>query len=256
MGQPIVLLHGVGLDASIWDSVIAALTDGGQVDADSVVALDLPGHGDRPPLDSPVGLAELAGDVVGRLPGDPGEPVHLVGFSLGSLIAQYIAVHCPERVSSLTCVSSVCARTPEESAAVRQRLNTAAEDFPLSANRALERWFPDDAGLPDAPALRERTRRILLANDVDSYLHAYRVFAEGDRDLADDLHRIDVPVLAVTGELDPGSTPGMSHRIAERIPGTPVHVIGGARHMVPDTHPEDVAALIRENVGRAADLRR
>lgn len=254
MGYPIVLLHGVGLDASIWNAVMSTLTDSEGADIGSVTALDLPGHGGQPPLTSPTSLVELAADVVERLPGNPGEPVHLVGFSLGSLIAQYMAVHYPARVASLTCVSSVCARTDEETAAVLQRLDTAAVDFPQSAQKALERWFPDEPGTPDAPALRTRTRQILLANDVSSYLHAYRVFAEGDKELEPELHRIGIPVLAVTGEFDPGSTPEMSRRIAERIPGTPVHIISGARHMIPDTHPNRLAALIRQNVDRTTEL--
>ncbi|MGP9722467.1 alpha/beta fold hydrolase [Corynebacterium sp. AOP40-9SA-29] len=254
MGYPIVLLHGVGLDASIWDAVISALA-GAEGDAiGPVIALDLPGHGGELPLKGATSLAELTADVVSRLPGVPDEPVHLVGFSLGSLIAQYLAVHYPDRVASLTCVSSVCARTDEESAAVMQRLDTAAEDFERSAQKALERWFPDGTGIPDAAALRERTQKILLANDVDSYLHAYRVFAQGDKDLEPDLHLIKQPVLTVTGELDPGSTPEMSRRIAERIPGTPVHVIDGARHMIPDTHPEVLSTLILRNVARSTDL--
>ncbi|MGJ0182209.1 alpha/beta fold hydrolase [Corynebacterium glyciniphilum] len=254
MGHPIVLLHGVGLDASIWNAVISTLT-GSEGDASSpVIALDLPGHGTQPPLTAPTSLAELSANVMGRLPGGADEPVHLVGFSLGSLVAQYITVHYPARVASLTCVSSVCARTVEETAAVLQRLETAAANFPQSAQKALERWFPDGAGIPDASGLRTRTRQILLANDVNSYLHAYRVFAEGDQELEPELHRIEIPVLAVTGELDPGSTPEMSRRIAERIPGAPVHIINGARHMIPETHPDHLAALIRQNVDRTIEL--
>ncbi|AGP31875.1 alpha/beta fold hydrolase [Corynebacterium terpenotabidum] len=238
---PIVLLHGVGLDRTIWDAVVADL--GTTAPGHPVTALDLPGHGRQPRLTEPVELADLAADLLDRM---PSEPVHLVGFSVGALIAQYIAVHHPDRVLTLTCVNSVCARTPEEAASVRARLETAGDDFALGAERAVDRWFPEDAGIPGAAVLRDRTRRILLANDIPSYLHVYRVFATGDAELADELHRIRVPVLAVTGSDDPGSTPEMSYRIAERIPGAHVHIIDGARHMVPDTHPELLSALIAE----------
>lgn len=242
-GAPIVLLHGVGLDRTIWDAVSAEL---GRVLPDSeVIALDLPGHGAQPPLTHEVSLGDLAADVLDRMPAGP---VHLVGFSVGALIAQHIAVHHPDRVLTLTCVNSVCDRNGQEAAAVAGRLETAGVDFALGAERAVDRWFPDGAGIPGAPALRDRTRRILLANDVPSYLHVYRVFATGDAELAPELHRITVPALAVTGSEDPGSTPEMSYRIAERIPGTHVHIIQGARHMVPDTHPELLSALIAELV--------
>ena len=248
--EPVVLLHGVGLDRTIWDAVTAEL--GHTLRESEVVALDLPGHGAQPTLTGEAGevsLGDLAADVLDRM---PAHPVHLVGFSVGALIAQYIAVHHEDRVLTLTCVNSVCARTDEEAASVAARLETAGSDFALGAERAVDRWFPDDAGIPGVSALRDRTRRILRANDVPSYLHVYRVFATGDAELAPELHRICVPVLAVTGENDPGSTPEMSYRLAERVggggTGTHVHVIPGARHMVPDTHPELLAALIAELV--------
>jgi pimeloyl-ACP methyl ester carboxylesterase len=246
MNAPVVLLHGVGLDRTIWEAVTGALER--KAPGRDIVALDLPGHGTRPPLTHGVSLGDLAADVLDRM---PEQPVHLVGFSVGALIAQYIAVHHPDRILTLTCVNSVCARNADEAASVRNRLETAGTDFALGAERAVDRWFPQDAHDPRTKPLRDRTRRILLANDIPSYLYVYRVFATGDAELATELHRITVPVLAVTGEDDPGSTPEMSYRIAERIPGTKVHVIPGARHMVPDTHPEPLATLIAELITTA-----
>ena len=153
-GAPIVLLHGVGLDRTIWDAVSAEL---GRVLPDSeVIALDLPGHGAQPPLTHEVSLGDLAADVLDRMPAGP---VHLVGFSVGALIAQHIAVHHPDRVLTLTCVNSVCDRNGQEAAAVAGRLETAGVDFALGAERAVDRWFPDGAGIPGAPALRDRTRQ-------------------------------------------------------------------------------------------------
>ena len=238
---PVVLLHGVGLDRTVWTRVEALLPR-------TTSAIDLPGHGAQPPLTGPTDLAAMASDVLARMPAGQ---VHLVGFSLGSLVAQQIAIEAPTRVRSLTCVSSVCARTSEESAAVRGRLEGAGSDFRGSMERALDRWFPDDDG--SAEALRDETRSVLLANDPDSYRHAYAVFATGDRELDSKLSTITAPTLAITGELDPGSTPEMSERIADRIPDTRVAIVPGARHMLPVTHPEvltdHLLALINHTEG-------
>lgn len=244
---PVVLLHGVGLDRTVWSRVEALLPG-------TTSAIDLPGHGRQPRLTEPTDLAEMAADVVERMPAGP---VHLVGFSLGSLIAQQIAIEAPERVRTLACVSSVCARTDDESAAVRGRLEGAGTDFRGSMERALERWFPADERAEDGvedgaeaagsseggvtEALREETRPVLLANHPVSYRHAYAVFAAGDRELASRLGEITAPTLAITGELDPGSTPDMSRRIGERIPDARVVIVPGARHMLPVTHPEVLA---------------
>lgn len=245
---PIVLLHGVGLDATMWEPVIRAMGDA----LGPVLAVDLPGHGTRPPLRDPQTLATLAADVVDRLP--PG-PVHLVGFSLGALIAQHIARFSATRVSTLACVSSVCRRTPTEAANVESRLAAARDDFAGSVQASITRWFPPGAAVSAHDI--EATRRVLLANDVDSYLHAYAVFARGDRDIAPALGGIHVPALAITGADDPGSTPEMSRRLAEAIPRCRVEVVPHTRHMMPLEDPATlvgaIAALLNEGIGDAHD---
>ncbi|MFF5792213.1 alpha/beta fold hydrolase [Paeniglutamicibacter sp. NPDC012692] len=219
----VVLLHGVGLDHTMWRPLQEQL-------GRESVALDLPGHGRQPALREPQDLASLARDVLGRMT-SPG-PVHLVGFSLGALIAQHIARFAPERVLTLTAVNSVCQRTAEESAAVEQRLATAGDRFEEGVDKAIERWYP--AGQSTVPAgIIADTRRVLAANDLESYLHAYAVFARGDREISGELGSITQPTLAITGELDPGSTPEMSRRLGTAIPRCKVHIVPGARHMLP-----------------------
>ena len=180
----VVLLHGVGLDHTMWDPVVALLA--GDVD---VVTPDLPGHGARPPAPAGVTLADLADGVAADIP--PGS--HLVGFSLGALVAQHLALYRPALVATLTSVSSVCRRTAEERAAVLDRLRTAERDFAASAAASLRRWYD---GTEVDPEQVRRTEATLLANDRDSFLHCYRVFATADAELGPELDRITVPALA------------------------------------------------------------
>jgi len=231
---PVVLLHGVGLDGSMWASLTAQL-------ATETVALDLPGHGAQAPLTAPTTLAEFAAHVEARLPDGA---CHLVGFSLGSLVAQYIARFSPERVRSLTCVSSVCQRTPSETSAVLERLAQAREDFSATVDRSIARWYPADSFVE--PALVAETRRVLDANDVDSFLYAYEIFATGDQLLAAELGNIIVPTLAITGELDPGSTPEMTHRLHAAVPQSRERIVAKTRHMLPVEAPEALAAELLE----------
>ena len=235
----VVLLHGVGLDKSMWAQVQDSL------DYESV-ALDLPGHGQQPPLTTTSTLTGFGDDVVARIPEGP---VHLVGFSLGALIASNIAIRFPERVTSLTCVNAVCDRTAEESVQVAVRLHAARDDFANSMSIALERWFPDDT--PENQMLREKTSNVLMANDVSSYLFAYEVFATGDKELVANLPGITAPTLAITGENDPGSTPDMSYRIKKYVPNTTVEIVPGARHMLPVTHAEILAANLNQHIQQA-----
>lgn len=242
----VVLLHGVGLDHTMWQPLRQLLG------RDSV-ALDLPGHGARPMLREPQDLASLARDVLERFPGT--EPVHLVGFSLGALIAQHIARFAPDRVLTLTAVNSVCRRTAEESAAVEQRLATAGERFNEGVDKAIERWFPVGQSTVPAEIIAD-TRRVLAANDLESYLYAYTVFARGDAEIADELQSITHPTLAITGELDPGSTPEMSSRLGQSVPNGRVHIVPGARHMLPVENAPALAAQLNsffsQNEGKSS----
>ncbi|MFV0435714.1 MAG: alpha/beta fold hydrolase [Leucobacter sp.] len=246
---PIVLLHGVGLDRTMWAPLVEQFEAAGR----PCVALDLPGHGEQPPLREPQTLASLADDVVARLPEGR---VHLVGFSLGALIAQHIARFAPERVATLTSVNSVCRRTDEEAEKVEARLATAGDDFAEGVEASIERWYP--AATTTVPqSIIDYTRETLLQNDIESYLHAYTVFVRGDRAIGPELDGIEAPSLAITGEFDPGSTPDMSYRLGEAIPNCRVVIVPNTRHMMPveDTRTLQAAitAFIAESEGPQHD---
>ncbi|GGX01079.1 alpha/beta fold hydrolase [Streptomyces lomondensis] len=243
MSKPtVVLLHGVGLDHTMWEPAAALLAD-----RFTVLTPDLPGHGSRPPVRDGVTLADLADGVADEIPAGS----HLVGFSLGALVAQHVALHRPELVATLTSVSSVCARTEEERASVLGRLRAAEADFPASAAASLKRWYAGTGVAPDRVA---RTEATLLANDVGSFLGCYRVFATADAELAPDLGRIAVRALAVTGENDPGSTPEMTHRLAAALPDCRAVVVPGARHMLPVERPEAFADSLTTFIGACAHV--
>jgi pimeloyl-ACP methyl ester carboxylesterase len=235
----VVLLHGVGLDRTMWRPVGVLLQDEFEV-----VALDLLGHGANRPAPESTTLRDLADDVAAALPA----AAHLVGFSLGALVAQHLARHRPDLVASLTSVSSVCRRTESERAAVLGRLAAAQDDFPASVEASLQRWYD---GTNTDPELVRETRATLLANDVASYLNCYRVFATADAEIGPELPRITAPALAVTGELDPGSTPDMTRRLAAAMPDCRAVVVPGARHMLPVQRPQELVTplttFIRES---------
>ncbi|MEU0137652.1 alpha/beta fold hydrolase [Streptomyces sp. NPDC006296] len=243
MSRPtLVLLHGVGLDRTMWEPVAARLAD-----RFTVLTPDLPGHGARPPVADGVALGDLADGVADGIPAGS----HLVGFSLGALVAQHLALHRPDLVRTLTSVSSVCRRTPEERASVHARLRTAEADFAASAEASLERWY---AGTGVPAASMSRTRATLYANDIGSFLGCYRVFATADAELAPHLGEITVPSLALTGQDDPGSTPGMTHRLAAALPSCRALVVPGARHMLPVERPEEFAGALTTFIGENAHV--
>lgn len=244
----LVLLHGVGLDHTMWEPVVALLERELGSDVE-ILTPDLPGHGRRDRVAAGVGLADLAAGLIDEIP--PGS--HVVGFSLGALIAQHLAVNRPDLVATLTSVSSVCRRTPPEREAVLARLHMAETDFAGTVEASLRRWYD---GADVAEELVQRTEAVLLANDRASFRACYRVFATADAEIGPELGRITQPALAVTGADDPGSTPAMTRRLAEAIPGCRAVVVPAARHMLPVQDPpaltEALTAFIGDNAHEPA----
>jgi pimeloyl-ACP methyl ester carboxylesterase len=238
MDRPtIVLLHGVGLDHSMWRPVVARLEH-----AFDVVTPDLPGHGSRPPAPAGTTLADLAEGVADDVPTGS----HVVGFSLGALVAQHLARFRPDLVTSLTSVSSVCRRTDDERSAVLGRLRAAEDDFAGSAAASLQRWYTG-TDVPDDVV--RSTERTLLGNDHGSFLACYRVFATGDAEISPELPHVGQPALAITGADDPGSTPEMTHRLAAALPRCRAVVVPGARHMLPVERPDALVAALTTHLG-------
>lgn len=238
----VILLHGVGLDHTMWDRV----APGPAGDGHTVHTPDLPGHGSAP--DAPAGttLSDLAAPVAGALAGLD-RPSHLVGFSLGALVATRVALDQPDRVATLTLISGVARRTDRERAAVLGRLDCARADLPATFDAAVDRWFSADwhAEVPD---LAERVRTTLAANRRESYLACYEVFARADAELWPQLPGLALPVVAMTGSEDPGSTPAMSEALAARVPHGRADIVSGARHLLPLERPDAVRAVLRQQM--------
>ncbi len=241
-GAALTLVHGVGLDRSMWEQHARALC--GEY---RVLCPDLPGHGRSPPLGvaTPT-LAALAASLSALLGRLGVERTALVGFSLGALVAQRFACDYPQQVSHLVLLSSVCERSAAQREAVAQRVALAeSEGGAALVEAALERWFSPRFAASE-PGVIEAVRARLLANDPRGFLPAYRLFADADRELEGLAARIEAPTLVMTGELDPGSTPAMSRRLADLIQGAQLRIVPGARHMLPVEFAALTIAAIRD----------
>lgn len=236
-GPFVTLVHGVGASLGSWDDIVPALAE-----RFTVVRLDLRGHGRSDRIAGECTLEDLAADVRHVWDTLGIEKTYLAGFSLGGLIAQWLALSHPERIDKLAIISAVAGRTPEEREKVAERLALlkSAGISGISA-AAEERWF--------TPAFRadhpERVRQVmaeLLANDPQSYAAAYTVFATSD--LADRLTEIRHPTLIITGENDVGSNTRMARMMHERIARSSLFILPGLRHNLLVEAPDRVRELL------------
>ena len=232
-GPPVVLVHGLGLTRAMWDGQWPALTRRFRV-----VRYDLLGHGDSDKPRKGYSLARFADQTAEVMDGLGFDRAALVGFSLGGMIVRAFALAHPEGVAALAILNSAYDRSEEERAAVLARVEQAARDGPAATvEAALKRWFT--AGYAAAhPEVLDRVRGWILGNDPEIYPLAYRVLAEGDRELAERVAAIRAPTLVMTGGEDRGNSPDMARRLAAVIPGARCEIVPGLRHMGLAEDPE------------------
>lgn len=245
-GQPVVLIHGVGLNKEMWGGQIVGLAAQYRV-----IAYDMLGHGASPRPEPGTGMIGYADQLLELLQHLQLPQATVIGFSMGGLVARAFALHYPQHLLSLVVLNSVFNRSAEQRAGVVERTSQAAEHGPdANAEAALSRWFSREYQGAN-PAQIAAIRQTLAGNDPQGYLTTYELFATQDMYRADDLASIQVPTLIATGELDPGSTPQMARQLAERIPNAQVAVLAEQRHMMPVESPRLVNQMLLDFLATA-----
>jgi pimeloyl-ACP methyl ester carboxylesterase len=252
-GTPIVFIHGVGMQQDVWVPQIL-----GFATTHSVITLDMLGHGRSPlPPENP-SLADYA-DQVRRLLDQLGlAKAHVVGHSMGALVALEFALREPARCLSVSALNAVYGRTPAQRDAVMARVRSLhATSAQEGIEPTLSRWFgqPVPACLTEAAQL---CRRLLAEVNPVGYARTYALFATSDRAHEGRLAGLKPPALFMTGELDPNSTPAMSQAMADAVPQARCCVLAGERHMMgltgaPQVHRE-LLPFLRAAEARANSL--
>lgn len=228
----LVLVHGVGLDQSMWEPWRQHLSD-----RYCIITYDLLGHGDS---NNPAGTRKLShfADQLGTLVRQFDiRQWHLAGFSLGALIALYYTFTANRKSyrepDSLSLLHSVFERSPGQSDAIEQRYAMTRDEGPASTIEvAIERWFSDH-WIANRGDYLEQLRHSFCQHVDDGYLKAYRVFCDADAEIeALELAATVCRSMVLTGSLDTGSTPDMAKALANRL-GATLIVNEGHRHMAP-----------------------
>lgn len=232
-GEPLVLLHGVGMRLEAWGPQLAALAE-----THRVIAADLPGHGESRPLATDAGLADFVA-WAGILLNDLGcGPANVAGHSMGALIALGLAVTRPAQVLRVALLNGVFRRAAEARNAVIARAAEIRSGH-FDCDTPLRRWF----GGGDSPA-RRATAGWLASVDRHAYATAYTAFAHGDDVYAGRIGELACPALFLTGEDDPNSNPAMSRAMADLTPRGHAVIVPGEHHMASLTAPERVNAAL------------
>jgi 3-oxoadipate enol-lactonase len=231
----IVFLHPVGLDGRVWSGVSGP----------GEVTLNFPGFGDAPALPGPLSLDALADHVAGTLdqPATGGEPATVVGMSLGSMVAQHLAIRHPDRVRSLVLCAGASQSNPEAS---RQRAQLTRDGGMAGIlPSTLTRWFTSDAlralDHPGVAYVRDR----LLRDDPETFAAYWE--AMGQHHTTDRLGVVGAPVTVIAAGGDRSVPVEAMRRLADAIPGAAFQVIDGP-HLLHLERPAEFRAALDEHL--------
>ena len=237
---PIVFVHGVGLTYEIWQPQLNFFNNY------SNLSYDILGHGKSSLTKQNISFDDFSEQLIDLVDELKIEKIHLVGFSIGSLIARNFATRYGERLQSLILLGSIYKRSEQQQKTVNERFDQAKKELKLSS-QALKRWFTDKY-LENNPDTYEKISSILSANNMTNFLKVYELFVRHKND--EDFEKIYCKTLVMTGENDIGSTIEMSQQLNNIIKNSELKIIKDGKHLCGIECADDVNLAIKNFVDK------
>ena len=232
---PIVFIHGVGLNYEIWQPQLDFFKNY------STLAYDILGHGKSSLKKQNISFDDFSDQLINLIDELNFQKIHLVGFSIGSLIARNFATKFNDRLQSLVLLGSIYKRTEQQQKIVNERFNQAKKELKLS-KLALKRWFTDKY-LENNPDTYDKISSILSSNNMANFIKVYELFVNHKND--ENFEKITVNTLVTTGENDIGSTIEMSQELNKIIKNSQLKIIKNGKHLCGIECADDVNLIIK-----------
>lgn len=252
-GDPIVFIQGIGVAGSGWTPQVEALRDRYQC-----LTFDNRGLGRSVPCTGPITIESMAADVLALMDHLGWASAHLVGHSMGGVIAQQVALDAPKRIRSLSLLCTFARGrdgakpTPRILwVSIRTRIGTRR----MRRRAFLELVVPrEDLATTDPDALAERLAPLLGRDLADSPpILMKQLKALGQHDASARLGQLaGIRTWVASAELDPIALPAHGRQLASAIPGATFELLEKASHAVTLTHPDRVNPLLRAFLGSPA----
>ena len=220
---PIVFIHGVGLTKEIWHPQIDFFKN------HNILTYDLIGHGNTPLEKTQLNFEDFTKQLLNLIDELNINKIHLVGFSLGSLIARHFAAEHSDRLSSLVLHGSIYKRSVEQKRVIENRFELIKNSRSASKKSSLRRWLSEKF-IKNNKEIYDKIYAMLENIDHKNLLKAYKlfVFYEDDDEM---IGNINANTLVTTGQFDVGSTTDMSKNLSDMIKNSKFEEIKNGKHL-------------------------
>lgn len=242
---PLLLVQGMTGHHLTWGEPLLALLD----EHFDVLTYDHRGIGDSSRVDQPFTTADMADDAAGLMDAVGWRDAHVLGVSMGGMVAQEFALRHRDRVRTLGLGCTYAGPdggSLDGPGLIRMQKAMGTRDVDVLTRAGFEAnlspGFQTEEGY-------QRFRENSLAVKVPAPVVLLQAQAAGAHDAVSRLPELDVPTLVVHGTADEVVPVGNGKHIASLIPGARLELLDGVGHMFWWERPERTAELLRELAG-------
>jgi len=250
-GTPVLMIQGLGVDNRGW-----ALQRGAFGRHHRCIGPDNRGTGFSEAPPGPYDLGRMAQDVIEVLDAAGVDSAHVVGASMGGVIAQIIAVLHPERVRSLTLACTACQHHEWRRELLREWADNVAARGMGALTEDGMRWLI-------GPRLQRRfgvwlnvLARVIMQTRPEPFVAQVEAILDAPDNFRFQLPKVTAPTLVITGSQDTLTPLGDAEELAELIPDSRLYVVRGVAHGLmaeaPNGFNDAVLGFIKE-VDASAD---
>ena len=224
-GESVIFIHGIGSRKYSWNGVIKELKDDYKC-----ITYDLRGHGESEGGENEFTLDNLVEDLEKLRSHLNIDKIHLVGHSLGGMIAPSYIRKFQERVISATLMSTAAFRTIEDQQQILEIINRIMnEGLNTVMSSFIKRWFNDDFIENNQVIIDKRIKQV-QETPLQTFLNVFRIYALTD--IGPWLNEIKIPCLVMTGEHDLGCNPIINKKIANTLLNSKLEILYNLKHSI------------------------
>jgi len=242
-GEPVLFLHGFPASSYLWTNVVRGMRDGHRL-----IVLDQLGYGrSDPPNGAALSVSAHASRALAVLDQLQVPQACLVGHDLGGAVAQWMAVHAPERVTRLMLIDSVGLDAwPRWRTRVARQLTAVARRLPASllAGEAHAALLHGCANRDEGRRALDQFLRPFAQPAGRAALLAHLAAQRPDETATLALDQVRAPTAILHGACDRYVPVALSRRLQAVIAGATLEVVAGGSHFLPLDAPDRVAAAV------------